>query len=61
VLAKDGADLPSPSVRPATLLIAPGETYDVELPAHTAGDLRLRLTMPTAQSLPAADVAMQVR
>jgi hypothetical protein len=31
------------------------------LPAHTAGDLRLRLTMPTAQSLPAADVAMQVR
>lgn len=61
VLAKDGADLPSQVVRPATLEIAPGETYDVELPSHAVGDLRLRLTLPTIPNVPPADVAIQVR
>jgi FtsP/CotA-like multicopper oxidase with cupredoxin domain len=61
VLAKDGADLPSQVVRPATLEIAPGETYDVELPSHAIGDLRLRLTLPTIPNVAPADVAVQVR
>jgi FtsP/CotA-like multicopper oxidase with cupredoxin domain len=61
VLAKDGADLPSPSVRPATLQLAPGETYDVEVAARPAGDLKLHLTMPTFDNVPPADVAVQVR
>ena len=61
VLAKDGADLPTQRDRPARLVIAPGETYDVELPAHAAGNLTLRLAMPTAPGVPPADVALEVR
>jgi FtsP/CotA-like multicopper oxidase with cupredoxin domain len=61
VLAKDGADLPAQVDRPAKLLIAPGETYDVELPAHAAGNLTLRLAMPTSPGVAPADVALEVR
>lgn len=61
VLAKDGADLPIQADRPAKLLIAPGETYDVELPAHAAGNLTLRLSLPTAASVPPSDVAIELR
>jgi FtsP/CotA-like multicopper oxidase with cupredoxin domain len=60
-LAKDGADLPVQTERPAKLLIAPGETYDVELPAHVAGNLTLRLGLPTASNVPTTDVAVEVR
>jgi FtsP/CotA-like multicopper oxidase with cupredoxin domain len=61
VLAKDGADLPVQSVRPATLQLSPGETYDVEVAPHAAGDLTLRLGAPTSPGTPPVDVALQIR
>lgn len=48
IIAKDGADLPSDSVRSAKaqLTITVGETYDVEFLTATAGDLLLDLLLP---------------
>ena len=40
VLAKDGADLPSQVVRPATLWLSPGETYDVEVAPRLRTSIR---------------------
>ena len=44
-LAKEGADLPPEQTRtaPATLLIAPGETYDFEVRPERDGDMELTL------------------
>ncbi|MGQ0537870.1 MAG: multicopper oxidase domain-containing protein [Gemmatimonadaceae bacterium] len=45
-LAKDGAELPAvqASVRPALLVIRPGETYDFEITPASAGPLALTVT-----------------
>jgi manganese oxidase len=47
VVAKDGADLPPAHVmtRPATVMMAPGEINDVELPALAAGVLGLKVKL----------------
>jgi hypothetical protein len=45
-LAKDGMDLPrdQATVRPATIQLGNGETYDYELTPTAPGDLRLTIS-----------------
>jgi FtsP/CotA-like multicopper oxidase with cupredoxin domain len=72
-VAKDGADLPpsQATLRPAYLVLGPGEIHDVEFTPRVAGEMRLRYGfplvlrpipgVPTPRLPPAAVMGVQVR